>query len=303
MEIMLTPKRYIQKFIIWFLFFALLISACSQQTTTEAEVSPSPAQPTHTASPEAPTPTLIPAAAIVNGERIPLAWFQSELDRYLKAQEQLEQPLDETEAKDVVLNDLIDQVLLAQAAREAGAEITDEAVQDRLDSLAEGTDLTTWMAEWGYSEADLAQSLKLQLLALDQRNRIIEGVPDAAEQVELRQVFAYTEGGAKDALLSLNSGRDFEEVAFLYDPITGGYLGWVPRGYLLIPALNEAAFSLEVGAYSEIIESDIGYHILMVLDREERPLSTDARLMLQRQALYDWLEEQRALSAIEVLID
>jgi parvulin-like peptidyl-prolyl isomerase len=141
------------------------------------------------------------------------------------------------------------------------------------------------------------------MLAADQRNRILESLPETVEQVELRQVFAYTAEGAEDALVSLNSGREFEEVAFIYDNVTGGYLGWVPRGYLLIPALEDAAFSLEEGAYSEIIESEIGYHIVKVLDREERPLTTDARLVLQRQAVHDWLAEQREMSTIGVLID
>jgi len=119
----------------------------------------------------------------------------------------------------------------------------------------------------------------------------------------LRQIFAYTEEGAKRAMVSLNSGRDFEEVAFEYDPVTGGYLGWIPQGYLLIPAVEEAAFSLALEEHSEIIESEIGYHIVTVLSREERSLSADARLTLQRVALHNWIEQTRAKSEIQVVID
>jgi parvulin-like peptidyl-prolyl isomerase len=300
---MLTAKLKPPKLIIWLIGFTLLLSACSGTPTRTVTLSPTVGSATTTPTPAEPTPTLEPAAAVVNGERIPMAWFQSEVARYLLAQEGAEPPSEESEAQQIVLNDLIDQVLLAQGAKEAGVEITDRALQEKMDEISGDVDLSAWMSEWGYTEDELRYALRLQMLAGDQRNRILESLPETVEQVELRQVFAYTAEGAEDALVSLNSGREFEEVAFIYDNVTGGYLGWVPRGYLLIPALEDAAFSLEEGAYSEIIESEIGYHIVKVLDREERPLTTDARLVLQRQAVHDWLAEQREMSTIEVLID
>jgi peptidyl-prolyl cis-trans isomerase C len=303
MGTMLSSKLQTRLAIFWSLAIILLFSACSSTPSTEVVPSSTVDTETATSIPVEPTAIPEPAAAVVNDERIPLAWFESEVARYVIAQDEGQQPVEAFVAEEIVLQDLIDQVLLAQAAREAGAEISDQALQDKLNDLSETVDLPGWMAKWGYTEAELRYALHLQMLAAVQRNRIAESIPEVAEQVELRQVFAYTDAGAKDALLSLNSGRDFIEVAFIYDPVTGGYLGWVPRGYLLIPALEEAAFNLEITGYSEIIESDIGYHIVQVIDRAERPLSSDARLTLQRQALYDWLAEQREISTIEVLID
>lgn len=265
---------------------------------------PSPQAATVSPTPEPPTLTPVPAAVVVNGERLPLSRFESEVERYRIAQEAAGDPVEDLEAaREVVLNDLIDQMLLAQAALSAGASISDGDVQERIDTLASEVNLAEWMSTWGYTEDDLRQTFKMQLLAGYQAESIAQGIPELMEQVELQQIFAYTQTGAKNAMVSLSSGKDFKDVALIYDPVTGGYLGWVPRGYLLIPAVEEAAFSLAVGNYSEIIESEIGYHIVMVLDRGERRLSSDARLTLQRQALHSWLAEQRNASAIEVLID
>ncbi len=276
-----------------------LLSACSQPPTPTEEVVDTPSV---TATPSEPTPTPVPAVAIVNGERLPLAWYQGELQRYLLAQENLGTPVeDPAAAGEIVLNDLIDQLLLAQAAEQAGTVISDADVQARLDALAAEMDLGTWMAQWGYNEADLFQMLRFQLLAADQRDRIAATIPEVMEQAEIQQVFAYTSTGAQNAKVSLDSGTPFDEEAFLYDPVAGGYLGWVPRGYLLIPAVEEAAFSLPVGSTSDIIESDIGYHIVLVLDRGEHPLSSDARLTLQRQAVQSWITDQRAAAIIEIL--
>ena len=297
---MSLTNKTLRRIIIGLTLLAMLVTACTNNNPTE-EVTATAAQ---TSTPSAPTPTLAPAAAVVNGEVVPLAWYQSELQRYLAAQEAAGTPVaDQAAAGQTVLNDLIDQFLLAQSAQEAGLTISDEEVQGRIDALAAEVDLGAWMAQWGYTDADLFNMLKLQLLAALQRDQIAGTIPESMEQVEIRQVFAYTEAGAHSAKVSLDSGSDFEEIAYTYDPNTGGYLGWVPRGYLLIPAVEEAAFSLPVGSYSDVIASDIGYHIVMALDKGEHTLSSDARLTLQRNAVATWLADRQANSAIEVLVN
>jgi parvulin-like peptidyl-prolyl isomerase len=290
---------------------AFFVFGCSQPTdvveppqTPASTATPTQLEPPPTLMPEEPTSTPSePAVAIVNGEQISLAFFEREVERYLIAQEaQLQTDIDLAEAQQIVLDDLVNQVLLAQGAAQAGIAITDEDVQAKIDLLASEADLNAWMTTWGYTAEDLFDSLKLQMLGAAQRDVIMESVPGVVEQVEIQQIFAYTEEGAESALGDLNTGETFEDIAFTYDPVAGGYLGWTPRGYLLIPGVEEAAFGLAVGEYSEIIESDIGFHIVKILAREERQLTSDARLILQRKALQDWLANQRETSSIEVLV-
>ena len=48
-----------------------------------------------------------------------------------------------------------------------------------------------------------------------------------------------------------------------------------------------------------MIETEIGYHILLVLDRDpEHQLSPDAYLVMQAKALQDWLSQKRTASDI-----
>ena len=102
---------------------------------------------------------------------------------------------------------------------------------------------------------------------------------------------------------SLQSGADFMEQAKKYDPITGGDLGWFPRGYLDEPALEEAAFALQPGQYSQVIETDIGYHILYMVERDaNHTLQPDARTALQRNSLQEWVSERRNQSEIQIFI-
>ena len=69
----------------------------------------------------------------------------------------------------------------------------------------------------------------------------------------------------------------------------------MPRGYLLETKIEEAAFNLQAGGYSDVIATEVGFHILRVLERDPaRALSPDAYLTLQELALKEWVEEQRA---------
>jgi hypothetical protein len=73
--------------------------------------------------------------AIVNGEPVLLVEFQAEMQRYRQAREAAGQAFNESEARQVVLETMIRELLLAQAARQAGFQVTDALLQSRLDAL------------------------------------------------------------------------------------------------------------------------------------------------------------------------
>lgn len=278
---------------------ALGLSACASISGTPA--TETPALPTQTPIP--PTPTPPPLAAIVNDEWITEEEFLAEVDRYLAAQQALGNKASMDAAAQVVLDDLIAQVLLAQAARAAGFEITEADLGSRVDALASevgGVDaLTAWQSEHGYTHESFRFALQRAAEAAWMRDKIIAEVPGTAEQVHAQQILLYNEDTARKVADQLSAGAKFADLAVLYDPNTGGELGWFPRGYLLEPELEEAAFSLEPGQYSDVIATEVGYHIILVVERNPQYLlSPDAYLVMQEKALNDWLAQRRAESDI-----
>ena len=73
----------------------------------------------------------------------------------------------------------------------------------------------------------------------------------------------------EEALARLDAGQDFASLAAEYSDgptgARGGDLGWFQRGQMM-PAFDAAAFSLEKGAHSGIIETPLGYHVIVRLD-------------------------------------
>lgn len=292
----MTLRRSISIGIVYFL--ALGLSACASVSTPEAV-----STPTATFTPEPPTATPEPMALTVNGEGITVLEFESEVARYLAAQSGLGKNVEQSAAASAVIDDFVAQVLLAQAARAEGFAVAETELQARIDSLAAEIggpeNLSRWQTEHGYTDPVFRSALKRGAESAWMRDKIISSVPGTAEQVHIQQILLYNEGTAQSFLLQLNGGADFDSLAFDADPLTSGDLGWVPRGYLLDLTIEETAFQLNVGEYSDVIATDVGFHILKVLARDPaRPLSPDALLALQEQALRAWIEEQRQSAEI-----
>lgn len=280
------------KRIFFTLLLALGISACGSFGTPNT---PTPSVPS--ATPEPPTATPPPSAVVVNGEYITIAEFEAELARFKAAQTALGLSFTDEDANKTVLEDMVAQMLLSQAARKENFAVSEADLQLRIDALViqlgSADALAQWQSAHGYDDASFRVALKRSVEAAWMRDKIIAGVPTSTEQIHLRQILTYNEADAQTALTELAAGTDFDELAARYDPVTGGELGWVPQGYLLDANADQAVFSLQAGEVSGIIATEAGFHIFKAVERANHALSPDALLAAQENALKQWLAEQR----------
>lgn len=295
----------------WFVILMSLLVSCGLNqveptTTLPSLTATSPPSATLTATPFQPSPTPLPLAARVNGEGITQAELEMEVARFQASLESdgTESPGD---VREFVLQDLITNVLLAQAAEQNGFTTERSLVDERYAQLVANAGgeqaMTAWLAANGYEQDSFREALSRAIASAWMRDQIIASVPTEVEQVHARQILLQNSVDAQEALAQLQAGRDFATLAATYDPLTNGDLGWFPRGYLTQPELEQAAFNLEPGQHSEIIETDLGYHIIEVIERDPaHPLDPEARLVLQEQALNQWVEDRREQSDIEILI-
>ncbi len=277
------------------ILFLLGLAACAPTPQ------PTPVLPTATAPP--PTATPVPVAATVNGEGIPADEYQAQVAQYIAAHESLGKTVTQDDASKAVLDDLVAQVLLAQGARAAGFELTDSDVSARLEALATqvgGLDkLDESESTHGYTAASFPIALKRAAEAAYMRDKIVTAVPKTADEVHVQQILLYNESDAIRIQNQLKGGADFDTLAKLIEPKSGGELSWFPRGYLLEPKIEDAAFGMQVGDVSDIIQTEVGFDIIKVLERDpQHPLSPDAYLAMQELALSDWVTSQRAAATI-----
>ena len=246
-------------------------------------------------------------AVRVNGEGITLADYQRELGLLQSAQKEEDMQVDAQTQKTQVLDYLIDQILLSQSAASSGHLIEDANLQKRISDLASqlgGIDkLDQWKSSYGYDDPAFQRTLRQNMAAAWMRDQVAAQVGTTADQVHARQIRVNAEGEARSIQAQLQAGTDFTQLAGEYDPLTKGDLGWFPRGYLFQPTVEDAAFALQPGQFSAMIQTNIGYHFVLAIERDaQHPLSPDALLFLQHQAVSQWLKQKRAEAKIEILI-
>lgn len=282
------------------LFVTILLTACNP-----AAGSPTPT-PTSAAT-MSPTPTEQPMALKVNGEGISMDEYQADLARLQQSQSDLGSQSSADDQKNRVIENFTDLLLLEQGAKQAGYSVDDASIQSRIDTLVTslgGADkLSAWESTNHYTDESFRIALTREIYADWQRDQIINSVPQTADQVHALQILVQDEPNAVDLLNQLKNGKDFATLAAQLDPTTGGDLGWFPQGYLTQPAVEQAAFALQPGQYSDVVKSDLGYHIIYVVARDaNHPLSVDARRTLQEAKLADWIKSQKASAQIQVLV-
>lgn len=268
--------------------------------------------PTPTVTIDVPTPiqeptiTPEPMSVIVNGVGITTIEFQQELQRYQDGLLKAGKPVPtEEEQKSVLQTEFIDQLLLQQGAVKSGYQLNEADYQSRVDQLVNqigGIEAwNSWLQTNFYTDSTFHSAFERSIFAAWMRDQLTGSVPATTEQVHVQQIRVLSEAEAQGILAQLQTGASFNDLAALYDPNTKGELGWFPRGYLVQPAVEEAAFSLEKGAISGIIKTDVGYHIILLVEKDmQHPLTPDAYLVVQEQAVMEWLTDKKSSAQITI---
>ena len=199
-----------------------------------------------------------------------------------------------------IVEEMIDQRLLALEARRRGLQNTPEA-QRRL-AAAEERILGNILLETEIAARvteETAQRLYSEQTELSR----------PGEQIRARHILVDSREDA-DAIIGLaNDGRDFAELAVQYSTdiaprVQGGDLGYFSRDGVL-PEISALAFSSEEGEVAGPVQTDSGWHILYIVDRRspESPPFEEMRSSIIRFLTFETIsglvDQLRAAARIE----
>lgn len=204
-----------------------------------------------------------------------------------------------------ILNDLIEYKMLLNESEKQGITVSDAEVDAELSQIKtnflDETGFATALNQAGVTEAEFSQTIKdtlgiQKLLEIQMADKIkvsdneikafYDSNPNLFEQeerVHARHILKMVEPNAsaidrdkkkkelEEVLRALKNGSDFSDLAMKYsdDPskIMGGDLGYFTRGRMVKP-FEDAAFALKTGEISGIVETQFGYHIIKLEDRQ-----------------------------------
>ena len=248
-----------------------------------------------------------------------------------------------------VLDLLIDQELAWQAAQAAKvlateAEVTEAVGAMRAQFKSEQAFVSRLEIE-GYTESSYRRHVRRLVSAKKYLDRVAASAPavgDEAvhafytanpdkfllpEQVHARHILVKVAPGAGEEatraarqkleriLAEVRAGGDFAALARKHSEDTtapqGGDLGFFPRGRMVKP-FDDAAFALQAGAVSDLVETPFGLHIIKVEERRAAGTATEEmareqiraylRAATAREAVKAELRRLRAAAKIEVLL-
>ena len=283
-----------------------LPAALPQAAQPQAPANSQPAQPANS------------AAAIVNGQAIPLGLYQQQYDQFKTAlvQQGLNATSPEGQAQlaqmgQLILDNLIDDALIAQEAAKQGVSVTDAeldaAMQQLVDSTGGQASFEQTLKLSSQTLADARTLQRTQMLNNLMRDRVIANLGGQSDQVHARHILVDSAAAAEALLAQINGGADFGQVAqqSSMDSLTkanGGDLGWFPRGVLISKEVEDAAFNLQPGQMSGVVQSAFGFHLVQMLERDaNRQPDAEQMLKLQQQAVEQWLSGLRAAAQVERL--
>ncbi len=240
-------------------------------------------------------------AASVNGEVIPMARLQASVDAQLARDGMnigaVRDPGIITNKRRQVLDTLIGQALLWQAAERQGVEVAAERVQAEFERREEGyrneIAFEAALEDGGFTRESYLEEIERELAVRALiRERIVEQVEisDAEiaqfyeqnrermrrpEQVRARHILlkipaddaqgAKTQARIESLREALSEGADFAELARKHSqgPTAerGGDLGFFGRGRMVKP-FEEAAFALKAGELSGAVRTQYGMHLI-----------------------------------------
>jgi peptidyl-prolyl cis-trans isomerase SurA len=208
------------------------------------------------------------------------------------------------QARLMVLEQLIDRRLLEQEAQKRKMRVTDEEVETAFNNFLKQKGMTKdqaylALAQQKIQTARFKERMRAELMVhklIDSEIRAHVHVSDQecrdhyekhrgehakAGQASIQQIVIMTRGGlprdkrekqrqTEEIRSRILQGEDFGKMAkqFSQGPNAenGGDCGAFNEGELL-PELDKAAFTLQVGEVSQVIETSVGFHIIKVLER------------------------------------
>lgn len=226
--------------------------------------------------------------------------------------------------KNSVTEQLVNSILLYQHAQEKNITIPEEDINEEVEKIKSGfeteSDFSDALKRSNLTLNQLKDDIKRQLMigeVIEQENDKIELTEEEISQYyeehkeyffepekrKIRHILVEDKEEAQKILNQVNDGMvDFEKTAreksICPSSEQDGDLGYITRGQM-VEEFETAAFSLEAGEISEIVETEYGYHIIKCEDIQEKHQQTFEEA---RESIEQLLRNQKQNSAIEAFL-
>ncbi|MDQ0159921.1 peptidylprolyl isomerase [Alkalibacillus salilacus] len=211
--------------------------------------------------------------------------------------------------------------VLEQITKEMVLESQYDVSQEEIDQDIEefksqlGPQFEQFLAQQGYeNEEDFRNDFYMSQLefkaATDDLDVSDEDVrmryENMQQEVKARHILVEDQSTAEEVIQEYEDGQEFAALAEEYSTdgsaSSGGDLGYFTGGDMVLP-FERAAFSLDVGEISEPVETQHGWHVILVEDKREADVELDSFENMESQIRESLLASQVSQDELNSIID
>lgn len=235
----------------------------------------------------------------------------------------------ETEIKEMLLDTLIVERLIMQDSIAKDITVSDDEVTQRLDeliiSLGGQEQFNEFLESNAMTKEYFKNYTKNDILFNKHSEEFINSVEIDDKEAEIffnenkedlivlqaSQILLSTEEDGNRVLEALKSGENFEDLVITESKdstsaVNGGDLGYIVKGkYKAVPEFEKALFELEVGEISDLIKTEVGFHIIRLDDRRDNfeELKDEISDLIKNQQYASYVKELEEKAKIIIYMD
>lgn len=197
----------------------------------------------------------------------------------------------ERKLKEELLEQLVVVKIIANNANK-DIEITEEMLEEQkleyIENIGGLENFTEFLEERGLTEEELEEYMVEDLLVKEHQKNIMDEIQVSDQEareyfeenkddiiiIRLEHILLKEKAEAESVLKRINEGEDFAELAKAESIHTnsaenGGDIGYITRNSPLIEEYKDIGFNLDINEISGVVESELGYSIIRLVDRKE----------------------------------
>lgn len=276
--------------------------------------------------------------AKVDGDKITQEEFDSDFQVFKRISEQQlgedamsqvgedGKTLEET-LKQKIIEKLIMERIVEKESKKMNIEITSDEIQKQMEEYVKAMGgeekFDEFLKNNHISKEFFEENLRKELLFNKYRDAFLDDIQINEKEVKkyfeenkeelivvkASHILVKTEEEGKKVLKRLEAGEDFAKVASEVSidktsSMQGGSLPYFAKGDM-IAEFEEAAFALSPGEISDLVHTEVGYHIIKVEDKKDtyEALKDDIVKVLKDDKYLEEMKELRNKAKVKILLD
>lgn len=229
--------------------------------------------------------------------------------------------------KESIIEILIMEKIVEVDSQKKGVEFTEEELQQYIikykESIGGEESFKQFLESNNIAEDYFTENMRKELLVEKHKKNHSNSVTVSEEEIKAHyeinsedlieinasHILLGSEEEALSVIEKLNSGENFADLAknqslHSVSAVNGGNLGYFGKG-MMIPEFEEVAFKLDEGEISNVIKTEVGYHVIKVQDKKESfdELQDKIIKIIKEQAYYEYVQSLRDEASVDIYLD